>query len=81
MRHNREPEWYRIENVDEIDSPALVVYPDRVAANIRTALTVLGDASRLRPHADTHKSQEEAGCGGRLSVITAGRRAHQGSGT
>lgn len=51
-------EWYTIENVDEIDSPALVVYAERVKENIRTAKEMIGDVNRLRPHAKTHKAAE-----------------------
>ena len=58
MIQNANTEWYRIENIDELDSPALVVYPDRVKSNIRTALAMVGDAARLRPHAKTHKSPD-----------------------
>lgn len=49
-------EWYRINNIDEIDSPALIVFPERVKQNIRTAIQMTGDAARLRPHIKTHKS-------------------------
>jgi D-serine deaminase-like pyridoxal phosphate-dependent protein len=47
--------WYRIDNESALDSPALVVYPNRVMSNIRTAIRMAGDASRLRPHIKTHK--------------------------
>ena len=50
--------WYEIENVGELDSPALVIYPDRVKKNITTAIKMVGNASRLRPHVKTHKSPE-----------------------
>ncbi len=60
MTQNANTEWYRIENIDELDSPALVVYPDRVKANIRTAVAMVGDVSRLRPHAKTHKCSDAA---------------------
>jgi len=50
--------WYEIENVDEIDSPALVIYLERVKHNIALAISMVGDASRLRPHVKTHKSKE-----------------------
>jgi D-serine deaminase-like pyridoxal phosphate-dependent protein len=50
--------WYTIQNVDQLDTPALVVYPDRVRANIRRAIEMVGDAARLRPHVKTHKSAE-----------------------
>jgi D-serine deaminase-like pyridoxal phosphate-dependent protein len=48
--------WYEIENIDELDTPALVVYPDRVRQNIVRAVGMVGDAARLRPHVKTHKS-------------------------
>src|SRR6266404_6347330 len=48
-------DWYKIENVAEVDSPALVVYPDRIAENIRRMIAITGSADRLRPHIKTHK--------------------------
>jgi D-serine deaminase-like pyridoxal phosphate-dependent protein len=49
-------EWYTINNVEELDTPALVVYPDRVKHNISMVKTMIDDVSRLRPHVKTHKS-------------------------
>lgn len=49
-------EWYTINNVDELDTPALVVYTDRVKYNIGLVKTMIDDVSRLRPHVKTHKS-------------------------
>jgi D-serine deaminase-like pyridoxal phosphate-dependent protein len=51
-------EWYIIDNVDELDSPQLVVYPDRVQFNIEKAKEMVGDISRLRPHVKTNKTPE-----------------------
>lgn len=51
-------DWYRIKNVDEIDSPCLLVYPERVKANIQTAVDMIGDVLRLRPHVKTSKCRE-----------------------
>jgi D-serine deaminase-like pyridoxal phosphate-dependent protein len=48
-------DWYRVKNVDEIDSPALLVYPDRVRENTRRMLEIAGGPDRLRPHVKTHK--------------------------
>jgi D-serine deaminase-like pyridoxal phosphate-dependent protein len=48
--------WYEIDNIDELDTPALVVYPERVRQNIARAVGMVGDAARLRPHVKTHKS-------------------------
>ena len=53
-------EWYTINNVDELDTPALVVYPDRVKYNINLVKTMVNDASCLRPHAKSHKSIDAA---------------------
>ena len=51
-------EWYIINNVEEVDSPALLVYADRVKANIRLIKTMLSDISMLRPHVKTNKMAE-----------------------
>jgi D-serine deaminase-like pyridoxal phosphate-dependent protein len=53
-----EPAWYSVENVSEIASPALLIYPDRVEENIRQMLALAGGAERLRPHMKTHKLPE-----------------------
>ena len=50
---------YRIQNVETIPSPSLVVYLAQVQHNIAHAIaTVGGDVSKLRPHAKTHKTAE-----------------------
>jgi D-threonine aldolase len=51
-------DWYIIDNISEIDSPALVVYPERAKENIRIVKSFVDDAARLRPHVKTHKSSE-----------------------
>ena len=53
-------DWFFVKNTDEIDSPALLIYPKRVEKNIQTALQLVGDAARLRPHVKTHKIREVA---------------------
>lgn len=51
--------WFHVVNADEIASPALLVWPDRVARNIESMLNqVGGDPARLRPHVKTHKLAE-----------------------
>jgi D-threonine aldolase len=52
--------WYEIDNIDEVDSPALVIYPERVKENIRVLLSMIDDVNRLRPHVKTHKTKEAA---------------------
>lgn len=49
-------DWFLIHDIEKIDSPALVVYPERVKQNIALALQLLaGNAARLRPHVKTNK--------------------------
>src|SRR5690349_13855054 len=50
--------WYRIDNINEVDSPALVIYVDRVKENIKTLVASIDNVNRLRPHIKTHKSAE-----------------------
>jgi D-serine deaminase-like pyridoxal phosphate-dependent protein len=50
--------WYKIENVSRLDSPALVVYPQRVKENIRLLKKMINDPKRLRPHIKTNKSRD-----------------------
>ena len=51
-------EWYHIKNIEEIDSPAFVVYIDRVKENIHIIKSMIDDVNRLRPHIKTHKTKE-----------------------
>src|SRR6185503_18850416 len=46
---------YALENADEIDSPALLIYEERLNENLRRMLAMAGDAQRLCPHVKTHK--------------------------
>lgn len=50
--------WYHIADVDQLDTPCLVVFPDRMYANIRRMAGMVDDVSRLRPHIKTHKTAE-----------------------
>jgi len=51
-------EWYTIRNIDDLDSPALVVYRDRVRENIGILIRSIDDINRLRPHVKTNKTPE-----------------------
>jgi D-threonine aldolase len=51
-------EWYSINHIDQLDTPALVVYPDRVKENIRVLKQFVPDVNRLRPHVKTNKCAE-----------------------
>lgn len=54
----RRTPWYTISNADDVPSPALLVYPDRVEENIRRMIRVAGGVDRLRPHMKTNKLPE-----------------------
>lgn len=49
-------DWYFIKDIDNLDSPALIVFPERVKANIQTAIGMVDNVNRLRPHVKTNKS-------------------------
>ena len=51
-------DWYKVSNVDDVSSPALLVYPERVEENIRRMIQIAGDVNRLRPHMKTNKLPE-----------------------
>ncbi|MEP0133687.1 MAG: D-TA family PLP-dependent enzyme [Eudoraea sp.] len=50
--------WYELDNPEEIVSPSLLVYPDRIEKNIALMISIIGDVTRLRPHIKTHKTAE-----------------------
>ena len=50
--------WYSISNIHEIDSPALVVWPDRIKENMRILKNFIPDSNRIRPHVKTNKCAE-----------------------
>ena len=51
-------EWYEIKNIETVDSPALLVYPDRAKENIRLLIEMAGSTESLRPHVKTNKMSE-----------------------
>ncbi len=55
--HVKDP-WFRIENENEVFSPSLLVYPDRIDSNISKMAGMAGDVSKLWPHVKTHKMPE-----------------------
>jgi D-serine deaminase-like pyridoxal phosphate-dependent protein len=52
------PSWFTIENIAEVPSPSLLVYPERVEQNVRRMIAIAGGHERLRPHMKTHKMPE-----------------------
>jgi D-serine deaminase-like pyridoxal phosphate-dependent protein len=51
-------EWYHIQNIDSIDSPALILYKERIQQNISVATRMVEDVNQLRPHVKTNKIAE-----------------------
>lgn len=47
--------WYSIDNEDDVSSPTLLVYPDRIQENLERMIQLVGHVSQLRPHVKTHK--------------------------
>ncbi|TPG71854.1 D-TA family PLP-dependent enzyme [Hymenobacter nivis] len=48
-------EWFNILDAETVDTPALVVYPERVRRNLAQLVASIDDVGRLRPHIKTHK--------------------------
>lgn len=49
---------YSIKAIDNIDTPALVLYYDKIIENIDRMIVVAGDPDKLRPHVKTYKIAE-----------------------
>lgn len=60
-------QWYKIDNAEQIDSPALIVYPAIIQDNIELVKKIAGDVRKLRPHVKTNKMSEVC-----ASMIQAG---------
>jgi D-serine deaminase-like pyridoxal phosphate-dependent protein len=50
--------WFELYNSDELISPSLLVYPDRVIKNTELMIKMARHPKRLRPHIKTHKMAE-----------------------
>ena len=50
--------WYTIDNPDEVNSPSLLIYPERIEMNVKRMISIAGDPGMLRPHVKTHKMPE-----------------------
>ncbi len=48
-------EWYQLTNEAEVASPALLLFEERIEANLQLMLKIAGGPARLRPHVKTHK--------------------------
>lgn len=47
--------WFQLVNEAEIPSPALLLFSERIDANLDAMLKIAGGPARLRPHVKTHK--------------------------
>src|SRR5699024_3611914 len=54
----QENNWYVLHHPSKIDSPALMVFPQRIKKNINEMIRIAGDVRRLIPHIKTHKMAE-----------------------
>jgi D-serine deaminase-like pyridoxal phosphate-dependent protein len=62
--------WYQIHHPEQLDSPCLVIYPDRMHGNIHLLKDMVNnDIQRLRPHVKTHKTKEVT-----QAILSAGIR-------
>lgn len=52
-----EKSWYEVDNLDEYDSPSLLIFPSRIKENIRRLLQKV-NLENLRPHVKTNKISE-----------------------
>ena len=50
--------WFEINNLNEVDSPALIIHKNRVEYNIRKMIEIAGQPARLMPHIKTYKMLE-----------------------
>lgn len=50
--------WYKLNDEHLVDTPALLVYPDRIHENIKLLTSMIDNKDRLRPHIKTHKTRE-----------------------
>lgn len=53
-----EENWFEVHTPERVESPSLLVYPDRIAYNIDLMIRIAGGADRLVPHIKTHKMDE-----------------------
>ncbi len=55
---NTKERWYALNHPEQVATPCLLVYPDRIKQNIDLMIHMAGDVNRLRPHVKTHKTAE-----------------------
>jgi len=50
--------WYKISDENSIETPSLLLYPDRIKDNIKRMVAIAGNPERLWPHVKSHKIAE-----------------------
>lgn len=50
--------WYEVQNPEQVHSPSLLIYKERIAYNIDLMIQIAGNVDRLVPHVKTHKMAE-----------------------
>ncbi|RZF59361.1 D-TA family PLP-dependent enzyme [Sphingobacterium corticibacterium] len=50
--------WYNLHTPEHVDTPTLLVYPDRIQHNIEVLKGMIDRVDRLRAHVKTHKTKE-----------------------
>jgi D-serine deaminase-like pyridoxal phosphate-dependent protein len=53
-----EPIEYEVKDDDQLITPCLLVYPQRIRSNVQAMIDLSGDVASLRPHVKTHKTAE-----------------------
>lgn len=48
-------DWFRLADERDLPSPALLLFSERIDANLRLMIEIAGGPARLRPHVKTHK--------------------------
>ncbi len=51
-------DWYQLKDSHKVESPSLLVYPERIQYNAELMVKMAKDPNRLRPHIKTHKMAE-----------------------
>ncbi len=50
--------WYQIHHPENLQTPALIIFPERVKYNIAQLIKMVGNPARLRPHVKTCKAMQ-----------------------
>lgn len=53
-----EMDWFAIDGEEKINTPSLLVFPERIEHNIQEMLRIAGSPEKLRPHVKTYKMAE-----------------------